>query len=129
MHPDIQEHGPDERDPCVRAKLVDFIRSHADKKEHAINDLVDSLFDQTYTLPDSLIGIVKNIALIGKSYRDRRKRREALRRVVVSLLEQVFDPVLQFRMQYKDILDTFQANDIDRDSVSHDQYKRSTSKS
>ena len=53
--------------------------------------------------------------------RKERKKRELYRRVASSILEQIFDPLLEFKLTKKDILDTFEANDMEREKVSNQQ--------
>ena len=101
----------------VRTKLLDVIRQDSNKKEQVVTDLVDSLLEHDLKFSSNFVNLLNNVALVGRTYRLRRKKRELYRRVVVSLLEKIFDPDLEFKMAHREIQDVFEANDIDRGGI------------
>ena len=99
----------------------DVYKDRNDRTTTAKKLLLDALLEHDYSLPSGPMEILQNVVLLGKAFRDRKKKREAFQCVVVSILEQIFDPALEFRMTYKDILDCFEANGLSRSSVSNEQ--------
>ena len=114
--------GPEYREFMeLRERVLDVIRVNSEEKQRAVDDLVESLLEHDYAIPTGPMELIQNIALLGQAYRAKSKKREAFRRIVTALLEQIFDPSLEFRMTHKDILDAFEANGIPRNSVSTEQ--------
>ena len=105
----------------VRNNILDVIRSETPEKKKVLDDLVDTLLRYDKDIPtDPLSGIVALFG-IGKKVKDLRTKRELYLKIVASILEQIFDPGLEFKMTKKEILDAFEANDINRNKVSNDQ--------
>lgn len=105
----------------VRTKIVDVVRNPSQERERVVDDIADALLNHDRQIPTGLAAAAQTVFLLGKNIREKRKKREQFRQVVRSLLEQIFDPVLDFRMTAKDILDAFEANDVARSSVSSEQ--------
>ncbi len=106
---------------ALRSKLLEVIRKDTTARNRIVDDIVDSLVENDRSLPTGLLAGVQYVLTLGKSVRDKRKKTEGFRKAVVALLEQVFDPVLEFKMTKKDILDALEANGVERDKVSPQQ--------
>lgn len=105
----------------VRQRILDVIRNESPEKKRVIADLVDVLIEYEVNIPSNPLSVLLSAFHIVKKVRSKRQRRELYTKIIVSLLEKLFDPGLEFKMRKKDILDTFDANDLDRDRVSNPQ--------
>jgi len=105
----------------VRQRILDIIRQASDEKTKVVDDIADALLLHDHNLPTDLLSVVLAVFGTGKKVYERRRRRELYRKIVNSLLEQLFDPALEFKMSKKDILDCFDAHGIIREQVSPQQ--------
>src|SRR5262249_19143962 len=64
---------------------------------------------------------IMTVVTLGGETMKRRRKGELLGKVANSILEQVFDPLLEYKLTKKDVLDAFTANGLDRDKVTRDQ--------
>jgi len=109
----------------VRQKILAVVRTaspHQTKK--VIEDIVDALLDHDKDIPTGLLAGISALIGIGKKVKARKKKRETYEKVVRAILEQIFDPGLEFKMTRKEILDAFSAKGINRDMVSRDQIEQ-----
>jgi hypothetical protein len=105
----------------VRQKILNVIRNETPEKKKVLDDLVDTLIKYDKDIPTNILSGILAVVGVGKKIHALRKKRELYTKVIASILEQIFDPGLEFKMMKKDILDAFEANDIDRDKVSNQQ--------
>ena len=101
----------------VRQRILDIIRQASDEKTKVVDDIADALLSHDTNLPTDIVSVVLGVFGTGRKVYERRRRRELYRKIVNSLLEQLFDPALEFKMTKKDILDCFDAHGIIRDHV------------
>jgi hypothetical protein len=104
-----------------RGTLLATIRGNQPEQVRAVTAVVDALIELDPELPTGTLAALKTVLKLGKTVRERARRRELYAQVVSSLLEKLFDPFLEFKMTKKDILDTFQARGLDRERVQHSQ--------
>lgn len=105
----------------VRQKILNVIRNESQEKKKVLDDIVDTLLEYDRDIPTDILSSLLALLKLGKKVREERKKRELYRRVASSILEQIFDPLLEFKLTKKDILDTFEANDMEREKVSNQQ--------
>lgn len=105
----------------VRQKILSIVRNESEEKQKVLDDIVNSLLELDPSLPTGTVALLWNVITLGKNIRDKRRKRELLQKVVNSILEQIFDPGLEFKMTKKDILDAFEVNCIERDDISSKQ--------
>lgn len=116
------ETGSDHRTAIKRhQQILDVIRRESAERNQAVDDITEALLANDRSLPTGPMKLIQNVVLLGKASRDRQQKAQKFRRVVISLLEQIFDSTLGFKMAYADILDTFEANGFPRGSISNEQ--------
>src|SRR6185295_19493890 len=89
----------------VRQRILDIVRQASSEKNKVVDDIADALLSHDNSLPTDIISVVLGVFGAGRKVYERRRRRELYRKIVNSLLEQLFDPALEFKMTKKDILD------------------------
>ncbi len=105
----------------VRQMLLDAIRNKVHENKGILDDFIDSLLMGDPDIPTDILSTIQIFFKVGGKARRKTKKRELYRKVVVSLLEKIFDPELEFKMTSKRIHDTFQANGLDRHKVTGSQ--------
>jgi hypothetical protein len=105
----------------TRATILQVVRAGDQESPKLIGELADALIELDPELPTGVLAALRSSLKFGKVVRERKKRRELYRKVTRSLLEKLFDPLLEFKMTVKDILDAFDANGLDRQKVAQDQ--------
>jgi hypothetical protein len=108
----------------TRAVILAIVRKSDGVPPRLIEELADALIELDPDLPTGWIGALRSSFKFGKTFRERQKRRELYRKVTRSLLEKLFDPLLEFKMTVKDIYDAFDANGLDRQKVTHEQIEK-----
>lgn len=105
----------------VRQKVRGLAQHESPEQNGVFEKIVNALIQYDKDIPtDPLSGLLA-VFRIGKRVREVQEKKELYRRIVTSILEQVFDPDLEFRMTRKEVVDIFEANDIDRDRVARQQ--------
>jgi len=109
-----------QRFAAIRKPLCTFIRHQTPEKERLITEITDALIAGDKE-PKGLIAI--GFALLGLAHKLKanREKRTIFTKTTNSLLEKIHDPDLDFRMEQREILDTFQANGMPREKVSVQQ--------
>lgn len=105
----------------VREKVLDVIRTETPEKSKVLDDIVDALLEYDKGLPTGLLSSALAVVGLGKKVTETTRRRVLYRKVVASILEQIFDPGLEYRLTQRDILDAFEANGLDRAKVTSQQ--------
>lgn len=105
-----------------RRQILNIIRTNSSHKSKLISDIVDALCKAD--IANGVWPTIKNILGKIKEIPSERNKRGAYRKVTISLLEQLFDPILECKLTKKDILDTFHANGINRDCVSSEMIEK-----
>ncbi|KAF5423350.1 MAG: hypothetical protein C5S45_01045 [Candidatus Methanocomedens sp.] len=101
----------------VREEILIVIRNKIEPKDKFLDEIIDAILDADPSVPTGIDAFVRNVLSCGKVYLKKKHKKELLRNVVISLLEQIFDPALEFKMNPKDILHAFEANGIGRENI------------
>ena len=119
FHPQaLRDPSPDyEEFMSVRQKILDVIHNETPENKKFIEDVSEALLQCDGYIPMDIVSGILAVAKVGKKVKYIRKQRVLYTKVITSVLEMIFDPVLEFKMTKKDILDVFDANGIDRDKV------------
>ena len=75
------------------------------------------MLEKDKDIPTGINSLLLWTVTLGKTVWDKNKKRGLYRKVIVAILEQIFDPNLEYKMTKKDIVDAFQAQGMDRDKV------------
>jgi len=101
----------------IRSRILDLIHEELDQDESVLEDIVDAICETKLNLTADIVYWAQIILTLGLQARKIRKERKILSKTIYSLLEQIFDPLLEFKMRHKDILDCLEANGYARDQV------------
>lgn len=108
-----------------RENILDCIRKSNEEENSLFEDIVDTLIECDLNVTIDPIALILNKTIFFFKIRnEREKQKEVYRRVVNSILEKIFDPMLEFKMTKKDILDVFEAKGIDRNKVTNAQISK-----
>lgn len=107
-----------ERFMGLRDRILGVVRARSDEGDEFLDDLAEVLLDGDVTIPSDWLSAAVLPWRLATRLRKRRKQKAIYRGVVRCLLEQVFDPLLEFKMTARDILDAFDSGGIERDKVS-----------
>ncbi len=123
FHPDRTQTTSPEYNEFLRVRqiILNVIRNDTPQKRKVLDDLVEVLLENDVDLPTDIISGALKIIGVGKKVREIRKKREIYTNVIISILEQIFDPLLEYKMTTKDILDAFEANGINRNNANNNQ--------
>lgn len=123
LHPQVT-HGPSleyVEFMRVRQKILDIVRADTPEKIRVVDDVADALLKSDTSLPTDLLSGALAIFGLGRKIYELRRRREIYKKVINAILEQIFDPGIEFKMTKRDILDVFEAYGMERDKVSPQQ--------
>lgn len=101
----------------MRQRILDVIHNETPENKKFIEDVSEALLQYDGYIPTGMVSGILAVAKVGKKVKYIRKQRVLYTEVITSILEMIFDPVLEFKMTKRDILDVFDANRIDRDKV------------
>lgn len=102
-----------------REKLLNIIRKNSAGIAPVVDDIVDLLLDSE--IPTGTIGAITTFFKIAKKARKNQKQREAFKKAIIDILEQIFDPTLFYRLTSKDIKDAFCNHGFDREKLTAKQ--------
>ena len=88
----------------IRQRLCALIRQPSQKKEQFLADLADAILAGEKEVPQSLFGFGLSMLRIAGRVKSSRRKREKLVEVAKTLLEKIYDPLLECSMTKKDIL-------------------------
>lgn len=108
----------------IRIKILNVIRSDDAKTQEIASDIVDAVLGYEKGIPCDATSVFHALRNLSKSVRDQHKERAAFTKATQCLLEQIFDPGLEFKMTKKDILDVLEASGYDRHKVSDDHVRK-----
>ena len=106
---------------AVRDRILGVIRLYQEEDSGFLDDLVETLLKTQAPIPEGPLTALFASRKVVTEFRKRRRQKVVYRAVVTCLLEQVFDPLQEFKMRAKDIRDAFHAKGIARDEVSSKQ--------
>lgn len=104
---------------AVRKTIIGLI-DQDNKNESVLDDVADALLEKDIEFPTGIHGFVKTIFTLGKNVREKRILRGKYKEAMNCILQQIFDPQLQFKMTAKDIRDACEANGVPREKITFD---------